>query len=313
MKVNDMEPIPHERITEFVGGWSPTYLHSMGEGWGMSTPDAIRCLYDVARTEIFVQGIRQSVEQLKTKFPDQDLVVIEAGCGTGILAVACALAGVGKVYGLEINPTTARYTTRFIEELGLSGVVEVQEADATQFQPNSSVNLVVSENMHTGLFLEPQIQIISNLRQYLVDGGLVVPEAVTLSFGLVEGAPWEEIGKPHVELRNARNGSSAMRFGNWTTLPKIDFMTAEQSIVVYGVLPALSGARPNGLVVEMDVHVQPGLTLFSGKAEFLGQPHLVHVEPSGSGTHGFVSYHPGGSPPSQVFFFDDKRGEETYG
>ena len=58
MIANNMEPIPSDKVAEFLGGWSPEYLHQIGEGWGMSTADAIRCLYDTVRTAAFIKGIK---------------------------------------------------------------------------------------------------------------------------------------------------------------------------------------------------------------------------------------------------------------
>lgn len=301
MSANNKLLIPHGRIKEFVGGWSPEYLHGVGEGWGMSTTDAIRCLYDTHRTATFIKGVVNATEVLKNKFPDEELIGIEAGCGTGILAVTEVLAGMNKVFALEINSTTAEYAQRFIERMGFSSQIEVINTDATSFHPQRSIHLLVSENMHTGLFFEPQVQIIHNLRQNLKAGGIILPKGVSLSFRLAH-ASWENIGKEHVELRSLSDGE-VNNLGPYTNLPEIDFSVCEQDLI-RGVV-AVNGVVANSLIVEMDVKVWEGLTIKSGQAEFLGQPHLVRTDPTEArgNYHGFFFYKPGDTPPRTLYCF----------
>lgn len=303
MFVNGKEPVPHDRIAEFVGGWSPNYLHNIGEGWGMSTTDAIRCLYDTYRTTTFIKGVTEAVNVLKKRFPGEELVGIEAGCGTGILAVTEVLAGMDKVLALEINPTTAEYAQKFVDGLGLSDKIDIILADATKFQPRRDVHLLVSENMHTGLFLEPQVQIINNLRGSLQDGGIIIPRGVSLSFRLA-CVQWEKIRKEHVELRSVPE-DEVMNLGTYCFLPVVDFSSVGQVDLIKGVV-SVDGVVTNSLIVEMDVNVWDGLTIKSGQAEFLGQPHLVKIDPPRimrERKYGFFYYNPGGVPPSKLELF----------
>ena len=210
------------------------------------------------------------------------------------------LSGIDKVIALEINPKTAKCAKQFIGSLGLSESIDIQLADATEFVPDYDVQLLLSENMHTGLFFEPQLHIVKHLGQFLSEGGVVVPESVNLSLALAL-ADWQVIGKPQAELRNA---GQVMINGGWGFLPTVDFKALPTDGTIKGCLPA-SSYPVNALAVAMDVKVSAGNVIKSGQAEFLGQPHLVQInslEP-GKKDFGFFHYQAGGSPPGEIFLF----------
>lgn len=297
MRANGKAPIPHDKIDAFVDGWSPEYLHETGDGWGMSTADAIRCLYDVHRTTTFIKGIKDATNVLKKQSPNKPLV---AGCGTGILAIAAALSGVEKVTALEINPVTATHAKNFIAALGLEEKITVIQADATTYAPEEKADILITENMHTGLFLEPQAQVLQNLRQYMEPQGILLPESVGLHFTGAQ-ANWDEIDKPHTEFRGVAH---LVDVGNeYSSLPKIDFYSIDPEKPINGLVP-LNGIPTNALLVEMDVHVFGEHVIKSGHAEFLGQPHIVRVGTSGKGDLGFFSYMAGVDPLNEVTIFE---------
>lgn len=293
-------PIPDDKLNAFLKG-SPEYLQPIGEGWGMSTDDALRCLFDSNRTVLFIKGIVNTVKQLKLQFPGQELTAVEAGCGTGVLALALANAGVNHVIGIEINLHTARATSEFINELKMSEKIKIVNDDATIFNPGKPIDIIVSENMHTGLFFEPQAQIVSNLKKYLNLNGVVIPHEVNLYYAPAS-IEWDNIGKDQIELRKV-DPSLIKEVGNFSCFPRIDFTQTIPS-VISGYIPLLKKPM-NGLVVEMDVNISNGNILKSGRAEFLGQPHLVKVEITNADGKDFalIYYQPGKNPPKQLFKF----------
>jgi ribosomal protein L11 methyltransferase len=54
--------------------------------------------------------------------------VIDAGCGSGILAMSAVLLGIGKVYAFDRDPQAVKVTFENLEKNGLSEVIEVSEA-----------------------------------------------------------------------------------------------------------------------------------------------------------------------------------------
>src|SRR3989344_2908450 len=76
MVANNYSSIKNCDIDKFLGGWTPSYLHAPGEGWGMSTMDAIRCLYDFERTATFIKGIYKATLEIRRRYSHQEIVAI---------------------------------------------------------------------------------------------------------------------------------------------------------------------------------------------------------------------------------------------
>ena len=305
LNVMGRAPIPNEEISAFLHG-SPQYLEPIGHGWGMSTDDAVRCLFDTERTKAFIQAISASVRILKSRFPGEPLSAVEAGCGTGVLAVAMAHAGIDKVKAIDINPTTAAYTEQFINALGLSDKIEVIHADATVFVPDSGIHLLVSENMHTGLYFEPQQQIVAHFLPYLEPGGVLLPQGVNLRFKLAS-LHWDQIGAKHTELRKAI--SNVWDIGEtWSSWEVIEFQGQKPfDGNITGMVPFGEVANPNGLITQMEVVIDSATVniLRNAQAQFLGQPHVVQIlvydgSTQGKATQGVFSYQAGGDAPDIV-------------
>ncbi len=159
--------------------WSAEYADPNGNEWGMSTMDAIRCLVDIYRTGQLVEGIFQTIEGLRLS-GKENITAIDAGTGTGILAMSLVAAGCGQVYALEINPGTAEVTQEFVNGMGLSNNIQVVNCDATKVELSGlKADILVSENLAAGLFDEAQFHIIRHLSQYLTPEAKIIPFAAT--------------------------------------------------------------------------------------------------------------------------------------
>ena len=302
LRINNL-PSPGN-MEQFLLG-EPLYLGEEGSShWGMSTEDAIRCLFDTKRTTAFIKGIASGIKEIKKQKPFEQVRVIEAGGGTGILAIAAAFAG-AKVDVLEINPTTAQETARFIAALGLTDQITVINTDATTYNPQDSVDMIITECMHTGLAIEPQIQIMQHLRSYLTPEGLLIPKGVFLSYALARAQM--NNNHQHTEVRNL---ASIDHIGPWSGKQYIDFKTARSGEITF--IAEMSTVPANVVLAEMDVQVHDGILLKSGEAAFLGQPHAIELDapkelhPSEE-THAFVHYTMGGKFLHTVYPF--KHGE----
>jgi predicted RNA methylase len=125
------------------------------------------CLYDVERTRLWKQAIEDRVREGD--------IVVDAGSGTGILAVFAALDGARRVYALELHPRFCRLIRNLAERNGVADRVVVLHGDASTLDLPEPVDLVVCELLCTGQFFEPQAQVIGNLRRFLKPGGLCLP------------------------------------------------------------------------------------------------------------------------------------------
>lgn len=133
---------------------------------GLSSFDAMRCAEDRTRTLLFFETIKEKIQP-----GDQ---VLEAGAGTGILAIAAAKAGAEKVEAIEINPVTAVFARRVIkrcEEMGIikKGQVKIRLGDALKYdkKDKKKFDAYISENIYTGQFYELQIQLNNHLLKFV--------------------------------------------------------------------------------------------------------------------------------------------------
>lgn len=201
-RILGLDPASTFSNTENPEFWDPEYLDETGVNPGMHVRDSLRCLVDFERTNSLLAGIQKTVESMK-KEGHLNIVGIDAGTGSGILAMGLVAAGCEKVYALEINPATVSFARQFINKHGFEDKIGVIQCDATKVKISglTNVDILVSENLATGLFDEPQYQIIRNLSEYLGPDAKIVPFSSTL-FASLGWANWEDMGEEKFTLVN---------------------------------------------------------------------------------------------------------------
>ena len=250
--------------------WDVQYLDPSGNTPGMDSMDAFRCLVDVNRTRPLIKGITEVVKS-KIESGIERPVAIDAGTGTGILALALIAAGCAKVHALEINEHTARTAMEFVKLLNLSEWIEVIQCDATQVDLGDvKADILVSENLSNGLFDEPQYRIINHLSSYLKPGATIIPASaeVMVSLGYTS---WEGLDK------------------TWSNVRKIPDLVRLTSPVIHTrvesevgmAIPHITGEVvigypedfqvANALIVSTRFRISDGVYLEPDTAEFLGK------------------------------------------
>ncbi len=140
---------------------------------GLSMLDAVHCVYDKERTTIFLNSIEKVIKKIKNPR------VIEAGIGTGILSFFSSIQG-AKVLGIELNPLTFKLAKKFNQILLSKNIIKLNsinlvKADAIEYKTKERFNILISENLYTGMLFEKQVQINNNLIKYLSDEAIVIP------------------------------------------------------------------------------------------------------------------------------------------
>jgi len=115
------------------------------------------CLKDTERTLCFKRAINKVV-----KTGD---IVLDAGSGSGILAMMAASAGAKKVYAMEIDRTLAQSIRKSVCANNLEKIIEVVEGDVLDTKLMERVDVVVAELMDTGLIDELQVPALNLLRK----------------------------------------------------------------------------------------------------------------------------------------------------
>lgn len=158
---------------------------ALDTGVAISPQQAARCLLEVQRSQVFMQGIAQAIAD-KTR--DGSAVdILYAGTGPyGLLLLpylAAFPAAPVRVTLLDIHADNIVAIQQLVDLLQLHGkVVAIEQADATRWMASEGqlFDLIISETMNTLLRREPQVWIFSHLQQFLKTDGHLIPEKIHL-------------------------------------------------------------------------------------------------------------------------------------
>ena len=139
------------------------------------------CLRDRQRTKALESAINATVR------PGD--VVLDAGAGTGILALLAARAGARRVYAVEIDPVLCDHLRRTVAANRLEHVILVSQDDARNFT-DAPVSVLTIELVETGLIDEGLVEVWNGL----VASGVVTADtrcipagyATSLQFGYAD-------------------------------------------------------------------------------------------------------------------------------
>ncbi|KAL1292366.1 hypothetical protein AAHE18_20G266400 [Arachis hypogaea] len=107
-------------------------------------------------------------------------VVVDVGCGTGILAIFCAQAGAKRVYAVDASDI-ALQANEVVKANNLSDVIVVLHGRVEDVEINEQVDVIISEWMGYMLLYESMLgSVITARDRWLKPGGLILPSNATL-------------------------------------------------------------------------------------------------------------------------------------
>ena len=142
-------------------------------------------LQDLPRTEAYYNAITQNPQLFKDK------VVVDVGCGTGILSFFAVRAGAKKVYAIE-NTSIIQVAKKIAHHNGFDNIQFIN-ALAEQVQLPEKVDIIISEWMGHFLVHERMLESVLIIRdKYLKPDGLMFPEKGTINMALYSGKHWTQ-------------------------------------------------------------------------------------------------------------------------
>jgi protein arginine N-methyltransferase 1 len=121
----------------------------------------------------------------KEKFKGK--VVLDIGCGTGILSLFAARAGAKMVIGVDASGII-KQARRIVSANGFDGVIVLIEGKVEEVElPVAQVDIIVSEWMGYFLVFESMLESVLYARdKWLRPGGLIYPDKFTMNIAAIE-------------------------------------------------------------------------------------------------------------------------------
>ena len=147
-------------------------------------------LKDRVRTETYKDAILHNKHLFHRK------VVLDVGCGSGILSMFAAQAGAAKVIGVEMS-SIADHASKIVVENGFEDVITILKGKLEDLELPDGINqvdIIISEWMGYCLLYESMLDSVIFARdKWLAPSGLVFPDRCTLFIsGMEDEARKEE-------------------------------------------------------------------------------------------------------------------------
>lgn len=162
---------------------TPIERIKLANGEALSPQEAAMCLFDIARTRAFARGLLQAIQHQKALQPHQPVKVLYAGCGPygllSLLVIPYLTEADVQFTLIDIFETSLQSVQKIIETLGFAGYFKnFIVADATQYEPTQTYDILLTETMQQALKKEPQVAITHHLVHYLNTTGLLIPTQI---------------------------------------------------------------------------------------------------------------------------------------
>lgn len=119
---------------------------------------AFCCLIDKKRTSFFKRAIKDTVKEGD--------IVVDAGTGTGILALFALNSGARKVYVIEEDERSIETLKENFSVNGYESEVEIIKGDARKVILPQKVDVIICEMIATGLIEELQVPVMDNMLNF---------------------------------------------------------------------------------------------------------------------------------------------------
>ncbi len=264
---------------------------------GLLTNDAFKCLEDFnGRTFPFLRTIAKKVTEGD--------YVLELGHGTGVLSFAAVLSGAEKVVGIEINPLTLLLSLLILDDLESKGFPKGKilfiwgnalELDKDEYSSlwKRKVDVIISENIYTGMFFELQMKMMTHvITKGVVDvkieksGGFtkiytkskVIPKSLSSHMQLVEVKDYRgEIVDTAIDIK--KQGGTIINLSEEHPYDFISFEMVEIPNVISRVkFKVTKNGVLNGICIFSTVQMMEGDYIDRNENKFLNNDSILFLK-----------------------------------
>merc|ERR1719244_2501228 len=148
---------------------------------------------EMLKDEVRTMTYRNSMYHNKHLFRGK--VVLDVGCGTGILSMFAAKAGAKKVIGIECS-SIVDHARNIVKANHLDDVITLVKGKVEEVElPDGidKVDIIISEWMGYCLFYESMLDTVLHARdKWLAPGGLMFPDRATLYITAIEDRQYKD-------------------------------------------------------------------------------------------------------------------------
>merc|ERR1712012_65355 len=146
---------------------------------------------EMLKDEVRTLTYRNSMYHNKHLFKDK--IVLDVGCGTGILSMFAAKAGAKQVYGVDMSGIIEQ-AKMIVDKNGFSDKVTIIRGKIEEIVlPVEKVDIIISEWMGYRLFYESMLDSVLFARdKWLASDGLMFPDRATLYVTAIEDRQYKD-------------------------------------------------------------------------------------------------------------------------
>ncbi|KAJ5908993.1 hypothetical protein N7495_001675 [Penicillium taxi] len=146
---------------------------------------------EMLKDEVRTKSYRDSIYQNGHIFKDK--VVLDVGCGTGILSMFAARAGAKHVIGVDMSSIIEK-AKEIVAVNGLSDKITLLQGKMEEVVlPFPNVDIIISEWMGYFLLYESMLDTVLYARdKYLNKGGLIFPDKATMYVAAIEDGDYKD-------------------------------------------------------------------------------------------------------------------------